>query len=131
MLTDPIADMLTRIRNAYKAQKIEVILPHSKPKEAVAKVLKQYKFVGEVKVAKEGQKKFLAINLVYDADEKPSVEHIKRISKPGRRVYIGAKDIRSPLGGYGITIMSTSKGVMSNLEAKKQNLGGEMICEVW
>ncbi|MBM4401973.1 MAG: 30S ribosomal protein S8 [Candidatus Cloacimonetes bacterium] len=130
MLADPIADMLTRIRNAYRASKIEVTMPHSNLKEAAAKVLQKEKYLGEVKVVEKNKKKTLSCYLLYK-DNVPTIEHIQRISKPGRRVYKGADELRPTLGGYGITIISTSKGVMTGLEAKKKKLGGEVVCEVW
>lgn len=130
MLSDPIADMLTRIRNAYRASKIEVTFPHSNLAEAVAKLLQKEGFLGEVKVAEKNKRKTIACYLLYE-NKKPPIEHIKRISKPGCRVYKKASEIKPTLGGYGISIVSTSEGVMTGKEAKKKNLGGEIICEVW
>lgn len=130
MLSDPIADMLTRIRNAYAASKIEVAMPHSNVKEAIAKVLEKNKFLGETKVKEKDKKKMLYCYLLYK-NSKPAIEKIKCVSKPGRRVYKKASEIIPTLSGYGISIVSTSKGVMTGMEAKKKNLGGEVIGEVW
>lgn len=130
MWSDPIADMLTRIRNGYRASKIEVTIPHSNLKEAVAKLLQKKDILGEVKVAEKNKKKTITCYLLYKNGKAP-IEHIKRISKPGQRVYKKASEIKPTLGGYGISIVSTSKGVMTGMEAKKKNLGGEVICEVW
>ena len=130
MWSDPIADMLTRIRNAYRASKIEVVAPYSKPKEAIARVLQKNKFIGEVKVTEKDKKKTLSCYLLYKNGKAP-IEHIKRVSKTGQRVYKKASEIRPTLNGYGISIISTSKGVMTGMEARKKNLGGEVICEVW
>jgi len=105
-------------------------MPHSNLKEAAAKVLQKEKYLGEVKVVEKNKKKTLSCYLLYK-DNVPTIEHIQRISKPGRRVYKGADELRPTLGGYGITIISTSKGVMTGLEAKKKKLGGEVVCEVW
>ena len=130
MWSDPIADMLTRIRNAYRASKIEVTMPHSSAKEAVVKLLQKNGFLGEVKVNKKGNKKTLSCYLLYKNGKAP-IEHIKRVSKTGQRVYKKASEIRPTLNGYGISIISTSKGVMTGMEARKKNLGGEVVCEVW
>lgn len=129
MLTDPISDMLTRIRNAYLAKKDEVVLPSSKIKFAIANILKDNGFLAAVKV-EDGLKKELKLKLFY-RNKQPSMENIKRVSKPGQRIYASAKDLPIVLSGYGIAIISTPKGIMTNKEAKKQNIGGEIICEVY
>ncbi len=137
MWSDPIADMLTRIRNAYRASKIEVAMPYSKLKEAIAHVLQKNKFIGEIKVTEKDKKKTLSCYLLYkngkpaDSAGKAPIEHIKRISKAGQRVYKKASEIRPILNGYGVSIVSTNKGIMAGMEAKKKNLGGEVIAEVW
>lgn len=105
-------------------------MPHSNAKEAIAKLLQKNGFLGEVKVNKKGNKKTLSCYLLYKNSKAP-IEHIKRISKVGLRVYKKVNEIKPTLGGYGISIVSTSKGVMTGMEAKKKNLGGEVICEVW
>jgi small subunit ribosomal protein S8 len=125
--TDPIADMLTRIRNALAVHKNEVILPHSSVKESVAKILKQNGYVSEVSVEKDGFKKHLTISL----PERVTINEINRISKPGRRVYAKVKEIPQVKQGRGIVIISTSQGVMAGSDAKDKKLGGEIICEVY
>lgn len=128
MFNDPIADLLTRIRNAKTSRKSVVVMPHSKLKEQVAKILKSNKFIEDVTVAKSGDFKSLEITLSTDPD---TLTSLIRISKPGRRVYTAAKDIPLVLGGRGLVIVSTSGGVMSGRDARKANLGGELICKVW
>jgi len=129
-MTDPIADMLTRIRNAAAVKKPELVLPFSKIKFNVAKILEQEKYVSKVEEIKDGKFKEIRIVLDYKADHS-IIKHIKRISKPGQRIYVSGKETPLVLNGYGIAIISTSKGVMTNKEAKKQNIGGELMCEIW
>lgn len=132
MLTDPIADLLTRIRNGYKAGKFEVKVPFSKPKQAVLEVLKKHKFIESFRVEEEkAPKKTLRVLLKYKPNHKAAIEVIRRVSKPGLRIYKKAKDLPRVLGGYGIAVISTSAGVMTAEEARKKNLGGEAIAEVW
>ena len=128
--TDPIADMLTRIRNAILVRKSEVVLPHSRVKQSVAELLKANGFIKDVKVvdATIGKSLVLKIN---DALENAPITEIQRLSKPGRRYYVGAKDIPSVKRGRGIVIVSTSKGMMTGDEAKAQKVGGELICKVY
>jgi small subunit ribosomal protein S8 len=128
MFNDPIADLLTRLRNAKTAGLKSIVMPHSKLKEQVAKILKNNHFIAAVEVAKEGNFKTLAITLAEDPD---TITSLVRISKPGRRVYTTAKNIPLILGGRGIVIVSTSGGIMSGREARKAGLGGELICKVW
>lgn len=130
MYTDPIADLLTRIRNGYLAKKLEVSLPHSKIKEVIAQLLKKHKFVADVKVKSENKLKTLTVYLRYE-NNRPALEHIQRISRPNRRWYLKAHQLKKVRGGYGIGIISTPKGIMTIAEAKKKNLGGELMCEVW
>jgi small subunit ribosomal protein S8 len=125
--TDPIADMLTRIRNAQAVNKEEVSMPHSSVKESVAKILKSNGYISDIDVKKDGFRKEMTIVL----SENGTISDIKRISKPGRRVYAKVKDIPTIKQGRGIVIMSTSKGVMAGTDAKKQQLGGEIICQVY
>ena len=125
-ITDPISDMLTRIRNAYAVSKETVEVSDSKLKQAVLKILKDNGYVSGFK-AKDG---IITVELKY-AEEKPAIEKIERISKPGRRMYVGKNDIPTILSGRGIVVISTSKGVFSGGDAKKQNLGGELICKVY
>ncbi|MGI5828302.1 MAG: 30S ribosomal protein S8 [Patescibacteria group bacterium] len=130
MLSDPIADMLTRIRNGYMAQKESIIVPHSKFKEEIAKVLTANRFLKEVTVEEEDKKKFLVIDLLY-VNGKPAVTAVEKISKAGRRMYRGRKKLPYVLSGLGKAIISTSKGVMTAEEARKQSLGGEVICQIY
>lgn len=133
MYSDPIADLLTRIRNGYRASKSEVSIPYSKHKEAIVRVLQQYRFVQGVTSKTEGTHKDLVVALRYSGpdDKIPALSHIKRISLPSRRVYQKAAEIKRVLQGFGIAILSTPQGVMSDIEARKRKLGGEVICEVW
>lgn len=126
MITDPISDMLTRIRNAYAVSKETVEFSDSKLKQSVLSILKENKYIAGYK-SKDG---FVKVELKYN-NERPAIEKIERISKPGRRIYVGKDDIPTILSGRGIVIISTSKGVFSGTEAKKQNLGGELICKVY
>lgn len=129
MLTDPISDMLTRIRNAYAAHKDEVVLPSSKIKLAIATLLKNNGYLFDV--AEEGdKKKDLRLKLSYKRNE-AAVQDVKRVSKPGRRVYASAKELPSVLSGFGIAVVSTPKGIMTNKEARKLGVGGEIICEIY
>ncbi len=128
--TDPIADMLTRIRNAAAVNKDAVSMPHSKLKEAVAKILSSNNFVGAVSVNDEGIVKQLVIDLAR-SNGRQSITEVTRMSKPGRRLYSNADSIPTYKGGRGIVIISTSKGIMTGQEAKKQRLGGELICQIY
>lgn len=125
--TDPIADMLTRIRNAIAVQKTEVVLPHSSVKESVAKILKANGYIADINVEKDGFRKFLTLTLT----ENVTINEIKRISTPGRRVYAKVADIPRVKQGRGIVIISTSQGVMDGTTAKAKKLGGEVLCEVY
>ena len=128
--TDPIADMLTRIRNAINVSKSEVIMPHSKVKESVAELLKDSGFLKDVKVVDAAVGKSLKIVINGDG-ENARITEVVRLSKPGRREYKGAKEIPTVKGGRGIVIISTSKGLMTGAEAKKSGVGGELICKVY
>lgn len=128
--TDPIADMLARIRNALAVNKTEINLPHSKAKEAVAKLLKDNKYVLDVKVVDASIGKSLVISLVSDED-RSRITEITRLSKPGRRLYSSADEIPTVKQGRGLVIISTSKGIMTGTDAKKQRVGGELICSVY
>lgn len=130
MMTDPISDMLTRIRNAAKVKKTEVVLPSSKMKFAVAKILQKEGYVGNVSEAEEGPRKTLTIGLKYENGV--SVVHdVKRVSSPGHRVYKKATELPNVLSGIGMAIVSTPNGLMTNKEARKRQLGGEVICEIY
>lgn len=128
--TDPIADMLSRIRNAIAVRKNEVQMPHSNAKETIAKLLKQNNFIANVTVEKAPVGKTLVVT-INDTDENAHITEITRLSKPGRRAYAGAKEIPTVKRGRGIVIVSTSRGMMTGAEAKKQGVGGELICKVY
>jgi small subunit ribosomal protein S8 len=129
-LTDPIADMLTRIRNANSASHERVDIPHSKEKEAIANVLKDQGFILNYKVIQDGNKKNIRVYLKYVAGQKV-IKGIKRISKPGRRVYSGATEMPRVLSGLGVAVVSTPKGVVTDKFCRENNVGGEVICFVW
>ncbi len=133
MNTDPIADMLTRIRNANMAALTEVDMPCSKLKTELAKLLKSEGYVEDYAViAKEGSSfKTLKITLKYDEKSKPVISNLKRVSRPGLRNYCKAKNLPQVLGGMGIAIVSTSKGLLTDRKARKENVGGEVLCYVW
>jgi len=129
-MTDPITDMLNQIRNAEAVAKTEVLIPSSKIKSEIASLLSKEGFIGEVKKTTKGKIKILKIFLKYD-NGVPAIAGLKRVSKPGQRIYEGTAEIKKVHGGYGISIVSTSKGLMTNKEARKQKLGGEIICQIW
>ena len=133
MNTDPIADMLTRIRNANMVSLTDVEMPSSKLKVELAKLLKSEGYVEDYAVIeKEGSVfKTLKITLKYDEKSKPVISNLKRVSRPGLRNYCKAKDIPQVLGGMGIAIISTSKGLLTDRKARKENVGGEILCYVW
>lgn len=130
---DPIANMLSQIKNALAVKKDEVEVPYSKIKEEVAKILSQEGYLGKVKTFMEGEssQKKISIELKYDERGEPKMIHLRRISKPGLRIYKKKTDLKAILGGLGTQLISTSSGIMTAKEAKKRNLGGELICEVW
>jgi small subunit ribosomal protein S8 len=128
-MSDPISDMLTRIRNAGRALLPAIELPHSRIKENVANILKQQGYVTDVAVDGKPLKK-LKIRLKYDG-KKNVIEGLKRISRPGLRRYVGATEIPRVRGGLGVAIVSTSQGVMTDAQARKKNLGGELLCYIW
>ncbi|MEI7741041.1 MAG: 30S ribosomal protein S8 [bacterium] len=130
MITDPISDMLTRIRNASAAGHAEVVLPYSNLKFAVAKVLGGEGFVGEVKKLEDGKFLKLSIGIKYESDG-PKIRNIKRVSTPGHRMYVKADELPRVLSGLGVAVISTPSGVMTNKEARKRRLGGEVICEIF
>jgi small subunit ribosomal protein S8 len=128
-MIDPISDMLTRIRNAQRALLPSVEMPHSKIKESIAHILKKEGYVSDVAV--EGKfPKAIKLKLKYEG-KKSVIEGLRRISKPGLRHYVGATEIPRVLGGLGISVVSTPEGVMTGTQAKKKNLGGELLCYVW
>lgn len=128
--SDPIADMLTRVRNAYQARHNEVEFPYSRVNEAIAKILARVGFLGKIEVRERPPQSVLRAELLYRG-QTPAVEGIERLSKPGRRLYARAGKLPTALGGYGVVIVSTHKGIMTAAEARKQHLGGELICKIW
>ena len=131
MMTDPIADMITRIRNAnmIKAEKVDI--PASKIKIEMTKILKENGFVKGYKVLKDKKQGILRVSLKYASDGERIISGLKRISKPGRRVYVDKEKIPQVIGGYGIAILSTSKGVISDSSCRRDGIGGEVLCHVW
>jgi small subunit ribosomal protein S8 len=132
-MTDPIADMLTRIRNANKAQHDTVTMPGSKLKESLAKIFESEGYIaGFTTGPVEGRPgTALTIELKYDSDRRSTIAGLKRVSKPGLRIYAQADNIQRVLGGFGVAVLSTSAGLMTDREARKRHLGGEVVCHVW
>ena len=131
LVNDPIADMLTRIRNALVAKHDSILVPASNEKKALAKILLDEGFIKSVDYVEEGVQGAIKIGLKYDANRKSVITGLKRISKPGLRVYAESEELPKVLGGLGIAIISTSKGVMTDKEARKNAVGGEVLCYVW
>jgi len=130
-MTDPIADLLTRIRNAFRVEKRWVDVPSSQMKKRIIYILKEESYIEDFIFIKDGNKETIRIFLKYDYQGKPVIDGIVRVSKPGCRVYVNSGQIPRVLDGLGIAILSTSKGVISNKTAKNLNIGGEHICNVW
>lgn len=131
MMTDPLGDMLTRIRNASRVLHAQTRCPSSKLKVAVAEVLLKEGFISGLSVEENDKKAELVMDLRYDGAGHSMIDSIQRVSKPGRRIYVGASEVESVRNGLGMSILSTSKGVMCDRDARAQNVGGEVICEVW
>jgi len=130
-MTDPIADLLTRIRNAQRAGLEQVELPGSKIKQRICEVLRDEGFVREVSTKEDGLQGVLTVVLKYDPEKRPAISEIRRQSKPGLRRYVSYRDIPPVMNGLGIAVLSTSRGVMVDREARKQHLGGELLATVW
>lgn len=130
MYTDPISDMLTRIRNALAARKGELVMPYSKFKHSLANVLLAEGFISGVNEL-PGRVKTLQLNLKYDQAGTPVITGIKRVSTPGQRIYLPVARIPRTNGGFGVTVVSTSKGLVTDKQARKERLGGEVVCQVW
>lgn len=132
-MTDPIADMLTRIRNGGHAHHREVEIPWSRVKESIGHLLAEEGYVQEVKRAKSKDKvgDVLRIQLKFDKDDKPVISGLKRVSRPGRRIYVGSKEIPLVRRGLGINLLSTPKGVLVDRQARKDGVGGELLCSIW
>lgn len=131
MMTDPIADMLTRIRNANKANHKQVSLPSSNEKKAIAQILLDEGYISNFTVEEDGKQGILTLDLKYTEDGEKVITGLKRISKPGLRVYAKANEVPKVLDGLGIAIVSTSKGLLTDQNARKENVGGEVLCYVW
>ncbi|PQO31839.1 30S ribosomal protein S8 [Bremerella cremea] len=131
MMTDPIADMLTRIRNAVRVEHPHVEMPTSKVKRGLADVLKREGYIWDWVETDDYPVKQIRLELKYGPSGERVIQHIKRVSKPGRRIYSKSTDLRPILNGMGITVISTSNGVISDREARQKKIGGEVLCEVW
>jgi small subunit ribosomal protein S8 len=131
MITDPIADLLTRIRNGARAKHPRVDIPASKLKVEIARILKDEGYLANFKLVEEKGKKTLRVFLRYTPDRRSVITDLKRISRPGSRRYTGKAGIRQVVGGMGISILSTPRGLMTGQEARKEGVGGEVLCEVW
>jgi small subunit ribosomal protein S8 len=131
ILSDPISDMLTRIRNANMAKHTKVQMPHSKMKSELARILKQEGYIKDFTTEKVEGKPTLVLHLKYQVDQKPVIQGLRRVSRPSCHHYVGADDIPRVLGGIGIAILSTSSGMLSDGEARKARVGGEVLCYVW
>ncbi len=131
MLTDPISDMLARIRNGALARHDRVEMPHSNLKQHIAEVLKGEGFVDDVRTSDGEGPKLLTVILRYGRQRESAIDGVRRVSTPGRRVYVRHDRIPRVLSGMGVSILSTSRGVMTDKEARKQRIGGELLCEVW
>ena len=129
-MTDPISDMLTRIRNAHRALLPSLDLPHSRMKESIAGILKREGYIAEFSVQGKAATKKLSLKLKYEG-RKGVIEGLRRVSRPGLRHYVGATDIPRVRGGLGTAILSTSQGLMTGVQARKNNLGGELLCYIW
>lgn len=130
-ITDPIADMLTRIRNANTVSHATVEVPASKLKVQLAKLLKEEGFISDYEVKEEGKFKVIVITLKYEANGKPVITKLQRVSKPGLRHYSKAKNLEKVLGGMGVAVVSTPKGLLTDRKARKENVGGEVLCYVY
>ena len=130
-VSDPIADFLTVIRNGCKARKEVIVVPSSKVKERITEILKEERFINNYKIIEEGSKKFIRIYIRYLRNGNPAIKDMQKVSRPGLRRYVEAKKIPRVLNGMGIMIVSTSQGIMCDEKARKENVGGEMICSVW
>lgn len=131
MVTDPIADMLTRIRNAILIKGEKVDIPASKMKVEIAKILKEEGFIKSYKIIRDKKQGILRITLKYAPDNTPLISGLQRISKPGRRVYVGKNEIPKVMGGVGVAILTTPKGILSDKECRKEGVGGEVLCYIW
>jgi small subunit ribosomal protein S8 len=130
-LTDPVADFLTRIRNSIRARHAKLDVPASKLKTEIARILKEEGYISNYKPAEEDGKQLLRVYLKYGANNEAAIRDLTRISRPGCRVYVGREEIKRVQGGLGICILTTPKGVMTGRQARREGVGGEILCEVW
>lgn len=130
-LTDPVADFLARVRNALRARHAKVDVPSSKLKVEIARILKEEGYIANFKAVEEEGRKIIRVYLKYGAENEAAISNLQRVSRPGCRVYVGSSDIPRVLNGMGINILTTPKGVMTGRDARKQGVGGELLCEVW
>ncbi len=130
-MSDPISDMLTRIRNAGRARHPSVDIPGSNLKTALAKVLKDEGFIRNYKFIKDNKQGFIRVYLKYDSNDQHVIYGLQRVSKPSRRVYVNSKEIKPVLKGLGVSVLSTSKGLMTDKRARNSNIGGEVLCNIW
>lgn len=132
VMTDPIADLLTRVRNGVAARAEKVDAPYSKMKEGILRIMKEKGFIKDYRVVGEGAHRSLRIYLKYDEEDgTPAILGLERVSKPGRRIYRKAEEIQPVYGGFGVAVVSTSKGLLTDAACREQNLGGEVICRIW
>jgi small subunit ribosomal protein S8 len=131
MMTDPISDMLTRIRNAGTARHTETVCPSSRQKLAIARVMKEAGFIADARVEARGGHPVLVLGIRYGDDGRALIDGIRRVSRPGRRVYVGKEAVPRVRNGLGIAVLSTSKGILSDHGAREASVGGEVVCEVW
>ncbi len=131
MVTDPISDMLTRIRNALRVKADKVDIPASRMKIEIAKILKEEGFIKSYKIIKDKKQGVIRINLKYTPEGDSVISNLQRISKPGRRIYVGKTEIPHVMGGLGVAILTTSLGIMTDKECRQKGVGGEIICYVW
>ena len=130
-LTDPVADFLTRIRNAHRARHQKLDVPASRLKAEIARILKEEGYIANFKPVEEGGQNVLRVYLKYGANNEAAIRDLQRVSRPGCRVYVGKDEIRRVQGGLGISIMTTPKGVMTGRQARREGVGGEILCQVW
>lgn len=131
VMTDPIADMLTRVRNACRQKQATVDIPLSRLKLSIAKILKESGFIMDYRIEGEGVHRSICISLKYTREDTPVITDVKRVSKPGRRVYVGKDELPKVAGGVGVVILSTSKGLLTDREARREGAGGEILCYIW
>lgn len=131
MMTDPIADMLTRIRNAVAVERPFVDIPFSREKKGIAEALQREGYIWDFEVVEQAPQNILRVNLKYGPNGEKVIQHVERVSKPGRRIYTEISKLKPIMQGMGVTILSTNKGILSNREAKTQHVGGEVICKIY